>query len=186
MARPLGLPVGSVRALLLLALAARAILDLRDGRGLEPWLGAAILLSGAAYFAARASRRGMGPLPADAPRPRDPLGLPAGTVRTLFLLAAAYGAWLFVRAHGLEGERGEVAFVVGAFAAGTLLRWALARAPRPHDQATFAYEHVQALVALLCAGGLVAMAATGGPAAATSPWVEPALGAVCVFYAGAR
>ena len=37
--KPLGLPVGSVRALLLLALTARAILDLRAGRGLADWLG---------------------------------------------------------------------------------------------------------------------------------------------------
>jgi hypothetical protein len=185
MAKPLGLPVGSVRALLLLALAARGILDLHAGRALEPWLGATILLSAAAYFAGRASRRGVGPLPADAPRPRDPLGLPSGTVRTLFLLAAAYGAWLFARHQGLGGERGKVAFVAASFVAGALLRWALARAPRPHDQATFAYEHVQALVALLCAGGLVAFAVTGGPGDG-SPWIEPALAGVCAFYAGAR
>jgi hypothetical protein len=182
MAKPLGLPVGSVRALLLLALTARGVLDLRGGRGVEPWLAVAVLVSGAAYFAARASRRGMAPLGLDAPRPRDPLGLPGGTIRTLFLLGLGYGTWLWLRDHDLDGDRGEVAAVVIAFLAGVLLRWVLARVPRPPDVATRTIEHAQAFVALLCSAGLVAIGVTGVDAA----WSDPLLAAVCTYYAGAR
>jgi len=182
MAKPLGLPVGSVRALLLLALAARGVLDLRAGRGLHAWLAVAVLVSGAAYFAARSSRRGMAPLGMDAPRPRDPLGLPGGTIRTLFLLAVGYGTWLWLRDNDLRGDRGGVALVVAAFLAGVLLRWVLARVPRPPDIATRTVEHAQAFVALLCAAGLVALGVTG----ADARWTDPLLAAGCTYYAGAR
>jgi hypothetical protein len=185
MAKPLGLPVGSVRALLLFALVARGILDLHAGRGLSPYLGVAVLLSGVAYLAARASRRGLAPATAGEPKTaRPPLGLPAGTVRTLFLVAVGYGTWLWLRENDLYGHRASVFGVVAAFVAGVVLRWLLAAAPRPHDAATFAYEHVQALVALVCAAGLVVLGVIDGPARAD--WVEPALVAVCTYYAGAR
>ncbi len=199
MRRPLGLPVGSVRALLLLALAARAVLDLREGRDLAPWLATAIIVSAAGYFSARTSGRGapapvappaagdFAPSPAPAPRrSRPPLGLPAGTVRTLFLLAVGYGAWLwFRRSHPVEGENLGVVFVLGAFVLGVIVRWVLARLRRPEDQATLWFEHIQALVALICAGGLVAMGA-GETAVSLPSWGEAALAAVAVYYVGAR
>src|SRR5262245_50549175 len=96
MARPLGLPVGSVRALCLLGLTARAILTLRESPPVEPWLWAALLVTAVAYFSARAASRA----PADGAEPArrtHPLGLPRGTIRILFLAAAAYGAYLYFK-----------------------------------------------------------------------------------------
>ncbi len=196
MHRPLGLPVGSVRALLLLALAARAVLDLREGRDLAPWLATAIIVSAAGYFASRTSGRA-GPAPAPsagdpagslAPAPRrsrPPLGLPAGTVRTLFLLAVGYGSWLWFRSHSVDGNNQGIVFVLGAFVLGVIVRWVLARLRRPEDQATLWFEHVQALVALICAGGLVAIGA-GETVVSLPAWGEAALAAVAVYYVGAR
>ena len=192
MSRPLSLPAGSVRALLLLALCARAIVDLRYGRDLAPWLGAAIVVSAAAYFGHRAAvaRRPAVPAPAPAidapPPPRPPLGLPAGTVRTLFLGGVAYATWLWSRSHhGLESHDVPVATVLCAFLFGVATRWLLTRMRGGDDEGTLAFEHGQALVALLAAGGLVALSATGRPLD-VPPWVEPALAAVCTYYAGAR
>jgi fermentation-respiration switch protein FrsA (DUF1100 family) len=186
MPRPLGLPVGSIRALSLLGLTARAVLDVHQGRGLAPWLGAAILVCGAAYFAARAARRGLAPVPegAAAPRERDPLGLPRGTVRFLFLAGVTYVAWAWVRAHGMEGPRAAAGLVVGGFAAGILVRWFLTQVRRPEDASTLVFEHLQAIASLVAAGGLVAFAVTG--TAGTHDWIEPALAAACTYYAAVR
>jgi hypothetical protein len=184
MAKPLGLPVGSVRALLLMGLVARALVDLQQGRGLAPWIGAAALVSMVAYFAARSASHDVPRTPVpDAPRTRPPLWLPRRTVRTLVLLASAYGAWLWLRGGDVSGDRAAVATVLGAFVAGVVVRWLLSRAPRPPDRSTLAFEHAQALVALLCAGGLVAIGLGEGT---TPGWVEPALAAVVTYYAGAR
>src|SRR5262245_8800495 len=96
MARPLGLPVGSVRALCLLGLAARVILTLRENHAVEPWLWAAVIVTAVAYFSSRAATRSSVDGGA-APRPSNPLGLPRGTIRVVFLAAAAYGAYLYFK-----------------------------------------------------------------------------------------
>lgn len=186
MLKPLGLPTGSVRALLLLALLARAILDLRAGAGIAPWLAVALMLGAAAYFSGRASapRKRPGPGAETAPV-RHPLGLPAGTVRTLVLLALAYGAWLWFRGHEPRPEDMPVAFVLGAFVLGVLVRWVLHRLAPPEDAGTTLFHHIQALVALLCAAGLVTLAATGRTAEVPD-WVEPLLGSVTVYYFATR
>ncbi len=197
MARPLALPVGSVRALVLLGLAARALLDLQATYTVAPWLVAALVVSAAAYVGARAMCSAMGGPPAPPPpfptgpegvaprRPRPPLGLPAGTIRTLFLLAVAYGAWLWLSHHDVPEEGRPVLLVVGAFFAGVVVHAVLARARRPADTSTRLFEHAQALAAVVAAGGLVAIAATGH-SASLAPWMEPTLAAVCTYYAGVR
>ena len=186
MPRPLGLPVGSVRALSLLGLTARAVLDLVAKRPLEPWLVAAIVVCGAAYFAARASRRGLVPVApgVPVPRQRDPLGLPAGTVRFLFLAGIGLCTWLYLRDHRVEGPRAAVALVVGGFGAGVFVRWFLTQVRRPEDASTLVFEHLQALASVVAAGGLVAFAVTG--TAGTHDWIEPGLAAACTYYAGVR
>jgi hypothetical protein len=186
MARPLGLPVGSVRAVCLLGLAARVILDLREHHTVAPWLWAALLVSAAAYFAARAAHASThhagSPVPA-APR-RHPLGLPVGTVRILFLGAVAYGAWLYFKDHRLTEEAQPLVIVIGAFVAGVLMRWFFAQVRRPEDQSTLFFEHMQGFVAVAAAVGLVAIAAT--QRTDVDPWIQPTLAAVCSYYAGVR
>jgi hypothetical protein len=190
MSRPLGLPVGSVRALCLLGLCARAVIDLYERRDVAWWLIAAIVVSAAAYFASRASRPAVtaaGPVPFGTPvrRERDPLGLPRGTIRILFLAAVAVGAWLWFREHRLEETQRPVAVVVGAFFVGVVVRWFLSQVRRPDDSGTLVFEHLQGFTAVVSAAGLVVIAVTRRDAELAA-WIQPSLAAVCTYYAGVR
>jgi hypothetical protein len=181
MLRPLGLPPGSVRALLLLALAARAIFDLRHGGEIVGWLAVALIVGAASYFSARASGTRGGAV-GDG---RPPLGLPAGTVRTAFLLAVAYGSWLWLADREITSANMPIAMVLGGFVLGVVARWILSKARRPDDAGTPLFYHVQALVALVSAGGLVAIA-LAGRSEAVPAWTEPLLATALVYYFGAR
>ncbi len=188
MRHPLGLPRGSVRALLLLALGARALIDLRDAKPLQPWLLAALLMSIAAYFSARSgARSGVGGTVPDpnAPRVHPPLFLPSGTIRTIVLLGVGYGAWLWFRHRPDDVGGAAVVWVLGAFALGVIVRWMLSRARRPEDVGVGGFGHLEALVALACAAGLVAIGLGGVPGNVPS-WTEPLLAAAVVFYFGSR
>jgi hypothetical protein len=189
MLKPLGLPQGSVRALLLLGLFARAILDLRRAPHETPlWLGVALVVSVVAYFSSRSSARAgiAGTVPPEgAPRVRHPLFLPAGTIRTIVLVLVGYGAWLWFRHHDVRLGAVPTAWVLGAFALGVLVRWALGKARRPEDTGTGMFWHLEALVALACVGGLLAIALGQGPPDLPT-WIEPLLGSVVVFYFGTR
>jgi hypothetical protein len=188
--KPLGLPPGSVRALLLIALGVRAVLDLREPpHTIEVWLGVALVLAAAAYFSSRSSSRWI-TVPASGSvattvRPRAPLWLPAGTIRLIALALAGYGAWLWYHHHDVSLGGVPTAWVLGAFALGIVLRWIGARARRPDDAGTGWFWHLQALVALGCAAGLVAIGLHGVPANLPS-WIDPLLAAVVVYYFGSR
>jgi hypothetical protein len=183
MLKPLGLPPGSVRALLLLAVAARAVLDLRAGADPAIWLVVALVIAGVAYFARR--QAGPSTLPApDAPRPAPPLGLPTGSVRLLFLGVLGYGAYLWLEAHSFEEAKAPVGWVFGAFVLGVLARAFLRKMREPADAGTGWFWHLQALVALGAAAGLVTFGVTRPTDLAD--WVEPLLAAVVTYYFGSR
>ena len=184
--RPLGLPVGRVRALLLLALGIRAIYELRFTHGLSPWLVVALLLSAASYFAARAAA-----VPSAAPVPgapmrrgRPPLGLPTGTVRLVFLVFAVYGTWLWFRDRDLGvGGAPAVCWVLAAYVLGIVAGGIVRRSRAPDAAEATPWDHALALVTLIAAAGLVWLAV----AKASPPtWVEPLLGALVVHYFAAR
>ncbi len=175
--RPLNLPVGSVRALLLLTLLARVVLDLRAGHAVADWLMLALIVSGAAYFAARAAGPGV-----RAERP--PLGVPAGTVRLLVLAGVGYAGWLYAREHPVDWRHLPTLWVLAAFVVGVVMRLLLTRLRIPEDSSTPRLLHVQALLTLVAAGGLVVLALR--PEAGTPGWVEPLLAAATTYYAGAR
>jgi len=183
MARPLGLPVGSVRALCLVGLGARALLTLREHHPVETWLWAALLVSAAAYFSARAAARPHVPV-TDAGTQRHPLGLPAGTIRITFLGAVAYGCWLYFKDHRLTEDLQPLVIVIGAFVIGVVMRWFFAQVKRPEDASTLFFEHLQGFAAVAAAAGLVAIAVTHREV--DQPWMEPTLAAVCTYYAGLR
>ncbi|MGE0193170.1 MAG: hypothetical protein AB7T63_14135 [Planctomycetota bacterium] len=188
--KPLGLPVGSVRALLLLGLSARAVLDLRSDGEVAPWLLTALAIAASAYFASRsAMNASRGALQASAAGDaagtrRHPLGLPAGSVRFLFLAALAYGGWLWWQGHEDAAARMPVVWVAGAFVLGILVRWLMVRL-RPEDVGARFFDHLLALIALISVVGLVALAVTRRDAS-VSDWVQPLLAAVVVHYFGSR
>ena len=184
MTKPLALPVGSVRALLLLALSVTAVFELRRTHEMAEWLAAAIVISAAAYFASRHSPL-RAPVPAGAVPTKPPLGLPAGSVRILFLALAGYGGWVWSKYHGLTPEHQPMVLVIVAFWIGVLVHAFMSQVRRPEDPSTLFFDHLQALASLLCAGGLVWLAVQGAPAD-ISPWTKPAFAAVCTYYAGVR
>ena len=179
MVKPLGLPIGSVRAVLLLALAARAILDLYRNQEIAPWLLAALLITGASYFASRAA----GP-PTKDPGGRGPWWLPSGTIRIIFVVLIAYGAYVWFKHHDESPGMLPVAWILGAYLLG-LVVGALERRGYSGQEAGRAYfEHLLAIVALIAAGSLVYIAAD--PRMSVAGWVEPLLGAVVVHYFATR
>ena len=179
--RPLGLPVGSVRALLALAITARLILDLKDLGAAAAWLVAAAVIHAVAYFSARSSR-GLGGSGGGAGR--APLGLPSGAVRVLLLGGLCVAAWLYLRDHDVAAERLPVLWVLGGFAVGVIARILFTRLKLPQDSSTPRIYHLQALLTLAAAAGLVAL---GVNRSLTAPgWVEPLLAAFTTYYAAVR
>lgn len=187
MTKPLGLPVGSVRALLLMSLGVSAIFLLRRTHDVPVWLLAALLVSACAYFASRKSPWRVPAVPGAGMVPtKPPLGLPAGVVRFLFLALVGYGTWLWFKDHELsEGEQ-PVVLVIAGFYIGVMVGFFMSQVRRPDDPSTLFFDHLQAISALICAGGLVWLAVKGHPAGDFTPWTEPALAAVCTYYAGVR
>ena len=181
--KPLGLPVASVRALLLLGLSARAVLDLRSEGEIVPWLATALLISASAYFASRSAMNASAPGASMGTR-RHPLGLPAGSVRFLFLAALSYGGWLWWQGHEDAAARMPVVWVVGAFVLGILVRWLMVRI-RPEDVGARFFDHLLALIALVSVIGLVVLAVARREAS-VSDWVQPLLAVVVVHYFGSR
>jgi|GEM_PF-2153826 len=179
--KPLGLPVGSVRAISALAVTVRLILDLKDLGTAAAWLVAAALIHAVAYFSARSSR-GLGGAGGGAGR--APLGLPGGTVRVLLLGGLCVAAWLYLRNHDVAAERLPVLWVLGGFAVGVIARILFTRLKLPQDSSTPGIYHVQALVTVVAAVGLVAF---GLNRSMTPPdWVEPLLAAFTTYYAAVR
>jgi hypothetical protein len=175
--KPLGMPVGSVRALLALAVLARLVLDLKALGEAPAWLVAAALIHVVAYFSARSAG-------AEGPRGRAPLGLPRGTVRLLLLGAMLVAAWLYLRLHGIASERLPILWVLGGFAVGVIARALFLGLNLPQDAGTPAIYHLQALVTLAAAAGLVVLGVERG--ADTPAWAEPLLAAFTTYYAGVR
>lgn len=189
MVRPLGLPVGSVRALLLLALTVRAVFDLRTYFAtpaadrvpppLAPWLLVAVVIAAASYFAARSAASEGGQRPRKAP-----LGLPRGTVRLIFLILAGYGTFVYFHYSGAEFGGAQAFWILAAYGVGILVHWIVSARRGADEGGALFFEHLLALVSLLSAGGLVWLAAD--PSAAPPGWVEPLLGAIVVHYFAAR
>ena len=188
MTKPLGLPVGSVRALLLLGLGAAAVLFLRRTHDTPPvWLLAALVVSASAYFASRHSPWRAAAVPgAGMVATKPPLGFPAGFVRFVFLALVGYGTWLWSKDHKLTPSEQPVVLVIAGFYIGVMVGFFMSQVRRPDDPSTLFFDHLQAISALVCGGGLVWLAAQGQTGADVSPWTEPALAAVCTYYAGVR
>ena len=184
--KPLGLPPGSVRALLLLALGARAVFVLKDTGTLEPWYFATVLICGVAYFSARSAsnaHRHMVP-GGEEKKGGHPLGLPAGTVRLLFLALAGYAAWLWFRTDEAKNADTSVFWIFGACVVGLITRIIVTKM-RPEDAGARFADHLLALISVLAGIGLVVIAASGNEADVAN-WVQPMLAAIVVHYFATR
>ena len=188
--KPIGLPQRSVRAILLLSLAATAILHLRRDGAIPSWLLAALVVAAASYFSARSATNAAlrGP-DGEPPSSGHPLGLPAGWIRTIFLLAAGYGAWFLLSGEErpeLGPADAALGWVLAAFVVGVVSRFVLRLLRRPEDIGARSMDHLLALVSLLAGLGLVAIAAGGAQGSDLPSWGEPILGAVVVHYFATR
>jgi hypothetical protein len=151
---PLGLPAGSVRALLafsILGLLWALALNERGGTlpDLYLYLQALMMLMLAHYFAAHGSSIG------NRPGQRPPLFLPRGSVR-LLLIAGVAGLVVWFGMHWDEYTQPskvplELPFVIlGGFLAGYLVQRLITRGKQP----AFWLQDVEAWIALVCMVGL--------------------------------
>lgn len=184
----LGLPAGSVRALLALAVVGTvAGLLLRDpGTPLPDHLESLLFVVIGHYFAAR------GQSVVDPSNGPPPLYLPRGSVRLLLVAALLTVGVLVLRQDGLQALRGLFTLIlVFAFLAGLLLarvaRWFARRRTRPARW----FADLQAIVGLLAVAALAVQLFVGvfpGPETlgVGRLGVEQALAGLIGFYFGAR
>jgi len=184
----LGLPAGSVRALLALAVVGTvAGLLLRDPvKPLPDHLESLLFVVLGHYFAARGQDDG------DRSGGPPPLFLPRGSVRLLLVAALLTVGVLVLRQDGLQALRGLFTLIlVFAFLAGLLLarvaRWVARRRTRPSRW----FADLQAIVGLLAVAALAVQLFLGVfPGPETLGFgrlgVEQGLAGLIGFYFGAR
>lgn len=184
----LGLPGGSVRALMALGMVGTVCgLLIRDpSRALPEPLESLLFVVLGHYFAAR------GQAPDDPAGGPPPLWLPRGTVRLLLIGGLIAAGVVVVRSGGEEAQRGMVTLVVvAAFLAGLLLTrvtsWFQKRRGRPWRP----FEDLRALIGIGAAGVLAVHAFVGilpGPETVSIGRVglEQGLAGLVGFYFGSR
>lgn len=182
---PLGLPKGSVRALVGLSLASCFWILAIAGRDVPQQLFRLILAVTAYYFAFRVRLKAAGSRYFDpAAESVDPLYLPGGCVRGLL----AAGFVIAATAVYVQGRLGQPEFLeffvlLGGLVAGSYFRKALkaGQGTAPHN----ALGHMKALGVLLVAATLFYLYLSG--AHATVPvWIPLLLSCVVTFYFGSR
>ena len=190
---PLGLPTGSVRALLTLIIVAVVISNQVRGRAIDFVWSQALLVGLAQYFATRR----MVSLPSDVidrledegvlARERNPLFLPRYSIRVLIIAAfVGLAAWLYQEQKLFEPASVSLLGIVTAYLGGTFLRGILGWINRHRSSPPSPFWGDACAVVVLTALVLVAL-----PEFANTPWVirhdllEIALGMV-LFYFGFR
>lgn len=128
---PLNLPVGSVRALITLAVLATVWAQLLRGREVGREMQDTLLLVLGYYFGARAVGAGAraDTLTVAADReenPRDPLYLPRGMIRLLIVLGFGTVAWKLHERGALLASPPPLLILVGTFLAGAIAKGLLA------------------------------------------------------------
>jgi hypothetical protein len=192
--RALGLPNGSVRALLALMVVAVVLRETLAGRPIGVLLAEALLVILAHYFASRrllalppGLRERLEQEGVLEPEP-SPLWLPRHTVRGL-IVAGFFGTAVIL---GLQGRL----FAPGAFEniglfvaylAGVLYAWwrDRRRRARPPGVLHALSVHLGALAALI-ACAILLFGSDGGDATASAGWTEKLLLGIVLFYFGAR
>lgn len=190
---PLGLPTGSVRALLTLIIVAVVISNQVRGRAIDFVWSQALLVGLAQYFATRR----MVALPAHVidrledegvlARERNPLFLPRYSIRVMIISAfVGLGVWLYQERKLFEPSSVSLLVIVTAYLGGTFLRGILSWINRHRSSPPSPFWGDACAVIVLTALVLVAL-----PEFANTPWVirhdllEIGLGMV-LFYFGFR
>lgn len=191
--RPLGMPQGSVRAILALTIVGIVIYQLLFGIEVGLLLSETLMIVLAHYFASRRSVTVALPgaagteAPAAAADAENPLWLPKGSIR-LIILAGFGFAMLVLLLQGRLFDPAAVGTVALLFAylGGILVRWLRGgrtrEAPPPRWGILI---HLQALVVVLACVFIV-LATLGGGVQTLPGWLESTLLAFILFYFGSR
>lgn len=188
---PLNLPVGSVRALITLAVLATVWAQLLRGREVGREMQDTLLLVLGYYFGARATGAGAraDALTAPADRetnPYDPLFLPRGMIRLLIVLGFLTVAWKLHERGSLLTSPPPLLVLVGTFLAGAIAKGVLAwlggaLTGRVRD----GLGHLLALATLAAVLPYCALEVAGLHARAPA-WAAPTFLGVVGFYLGRR
>ncbi len=190
---PLGLPLGSVRALLTLLIVTVVIADVARGREVEILWKETLLIALAHYFTSRRFVR----LPPAAlqhleheghlPRESNPLFLPSHTVRAAIVLAfIGLGVYLYREGRLFESQSLTVlgvvlAYLLGVVAGGIRKWWARNRVSR----SILWWEDAKAIAVLLALLITAAVSLLNRPELLPDEWRTAAL-AFVLFYFGSR
>ena len=184
---PLGLPTGSVRAILALVLCGTQWYLILQGRAVPELLASAALLVVAFYFGVRSTAPVTGPAPAA--KVRQPLFLPRGSVRFVllggFLAVIAY-VWVLGRAVPQELAlifQVLLSYLIG-FAFAALVYRRAQKGLAPSRTASAARSGI-AVVALAVTGVVCSSIASGVPAFVPED-AEKFLTWTVAFYFGSR
>lgn len=178
--RPLGLPAGSIRALVMFALVFCFWALLLGGRELPEYLLALILTIMGSYFASR--RQSDGHIYRQGAAGGGPLYLPRGTVRWLMIASFAVGA-VYVHSRGVWLPRYLEFF---AILLGLLGGYIFARASLHLRSRLFhaTLEHGKGLLVLAAAAGVTYLVANR--AETSSPTLMMVMSTAMSFYFGSR
>ncbi len=192
--RPLGMPAGSVRALLALSIVLLAAQQLMFANGVGLLMSETLMIVLAHYFASRRMVKLSPKTEAELQKQglieqeERPLWLPRGAVRTMILVvfALTLGA-LLMQGRLFDGAVVGTSAILAAYLGGVLWRWI--RGGRAREQAPRArlrwLRHLQALAVLL-ASAVLLLFGLSGVLASLPVWLESVLLALILFYFGAR
>jgi hypothetical protein len=184
---PLGLPRGSIRALIALLLSATAWLLIFQSRALPLDLFTLILTIIGYYFGYRTKAKDAGDRYLDPESVSErPLYLPSGTIRFIIIMGFGLAAFVLARRHGFALRQNVQFFLILAgLVAGHLFARVMVRIETTGLQAVI--RHVKGVVGLLATLTLVALFALGfDQHESVPPLAVTLLGSVVSFYFGAR
>lgn len=187
---PLNLPVGSVRALLTLAVLGTVWAQiLFDGQPSEELRDTMLLILGY-YFGKRSAKHAAAEAFTEAgdreENPADPLYLPRGAIRLLIVVGFAAVAWKLYEKGTLLTTPPPILILVGMFLAGAMVKGtAVWIGKRFSGKAISGVAHMVAAATLLVVLGFCAVDLLGLRARAPE-WLTPTFLAVIGFYLGKR
>lgn len=186
---PLGMPEGSVRAILALTIVGIVLFQLQVGGRVSPMLSETLMIVLAHYFASRRNLK-IPPdleakLAAEQPPEERPLWLPRGSVRLLILIFFFITVFMMLMQGRLsDPEVASTVALIFAYLGGVSLRWIFSRKkPKPEKKARFSiWPHFQALLVLIACLFMILIVLGGDPPI----FLEQVLLVFILFYFGLR